>query len=392
MRIWRDIPSQIAIRDSLSRAAQRDGAVLKILATVARYHALQKDLADNILPRFFALQEIATAIDKRVGGSTKLALKTALHFAAKLDDQDLTTLESLAKRARAKADYLDILKQHYRTNKDELADAAEFWKRVTAKQATEGKQIGLRPSVNLEKADPLHRSFEGDLPVVTDWWSAIVEGRTTAPLWLHLETTTLCQDPDTAKSMDTVPYMDGKGDSTKANVFAIRHIARLVQAQMNGEPTTWEWKPFDTGWIKPGMSGKSQTSLGTKTRDKPQLTIDRGYSLAYVWTGKKELFAALHNPTAKAKQPTERFHHSSFNSGGMVLCAGMIAAKQGLVTFLSNDSGHYKPDGDHLAKLAKFLHKRNLFHPTALIIDVESDIDYQNPLTVPQFLARPLRL
>lgn len=386
MRIWRDIPTQGEIRDSLSRAAQKDAAIIKILAIVARYHVLQKDLHDNILPRWFVLQEVATAIDKRLGGSTKLAIKTALHVASKLDEGDTTRLERLARRARAKADYLEILKQHYRANKVEMADPAKFWALVTRKQDTDGKLVGLRPSVRLEQADPMNRSFEGTNLLVEEWWSAISEGRTTAPLWLHLEATAHCLDPVSAKTMGVVPYMDGKGDSAKATMFAIRQLARLEQAEMKGEPDAWEWKPFDTSWIVAGMSGKAKASMGNRSKVNPQGWEGPGRSLAYVWTPKKELMAGLHNPEATRTQKEKRFHHSSFLSGDMVLCAGMMAAQQGLVTFISNDSGHYHPDAAHLAKLVRFLNKRNLFHPTAIIIETASDQDYNRPLSVEQFL------
>jgi hypothetical protein len=380
MHIWRDIPSQDEIRDGLSRQAQRDGAIIRILAIVARYHVVQKDLADNILPRYFVLQEIATAIDKRIGSGTKLAVKTALHFAAHLSEPDTAKLRSLAKRARAKAEYLDLLKGHYRQNKDELVNAKGFWEMVHRPRDEVGKQIGLVTGVLLEKADPLHRDFEGPGPSeqAEGWWSAISEGRTTAPLWLHLETTSFSLDKSVAKSVDFVPYVKGKADAKTARVFSIVQSGRLRQAVMDGTPDRWEWSNFDTSWIVRGFSGKGHTSA----------EFGKGECLAYVWTGKKELFASLHNPEEKAQQPNSSFHHSSFTSGDMVLCAGMIAASEGFITFLSNDSGHYRPGTKHLAKMVRFVHKRGLFHRTAVIIDMQSPGQLDTPFTVTEFLAR----
>ena len=260
-----------------------------------------------------------------------------------------------------------------------MADFEQFWKHITRKQDVVGKQIGLRPSVLLEKADPIHRNFEGSSSKVNAWWQALNSGETSAPLWLYLETTDFCSDSSAGAVVATVHYMDSQGDTSKAIVRSIRHEQEkgiLQEAVMNGDPNTWEWTAFDTRWITQGMSIKAEMST------------DHGKerSLAYVWTGNKALFAALHNPKHDANQPNRRFHHSSFNSGGLVLCAGMIAARQGQVTYLSNHSGHYLPDEKHLAKLVRHLNKRNLLDRQAVISLAE---DPGQGFTVAQFLARP---
>ena len=51
-----------------------------------------------------------------------------------------------------------------------------------------------------------------------------------------------------------------------------------------------------------------------------------------------------------ANQPAKAgaFHHSSFLSGRPVLCAGEIELQQGMIRYIDNGSGHYKPTTQHL--------------------------------------------
>lgn len=42
------------------------------------------------------------------------------------------------------------------------------------------------------------------------------------------------------------------------------------------------------------------------------------------------------------------FNHSSFNAGKDIICAGMIKVDKGKITEIDNNSGHYKPTGEHL--------------------------------------------
>ena len=61
------------------------------------------------------------------------------------------------------------------------------------------------------------------------------------------------------------------------------------------------------------------------------------------------------------KHIKSKFHHSSFTSGDDVLCAGMIKIKSGKVEIVNNDSGHYKPDGIHLALAFHLLNNKGVF-------------------------------
>jgi hypothetical protein len=76
------------------------------------------------------------------------------------------------------------------------------------------------------------------------------------------------------------------------------------------------------------------------------------------------LYAASYgNPPESGTDPLEfiavdvknepRLNHSSVFKGRPVLCAGMVAGSKGKITFISNNSGHYKPSWRNLRTLLK---------------------------------------
>ncbi|MEO6811267.1 MAG: hypothetical protein ABI353_19325 [Isosphaeraceae bacterium] len=44
----------------------------------------------------------------------------------------------------------------------------------------------------------------------------------------------------------------------------------------------------------------------------------------------------------------KRFNHSTYNAGKDVICAGIIKVNQGVLTYIDNESGHYKPTRKNL--------------------------------------------
>lgn len=77
--------------------------------------------------------------------------------------------------------------------------------------------------------------------------------------------------------------------------------------------------------------------------------------------------------TQKYVQP--RFFHSSYLSGSRVLCAGDCVVERGLVTSISNASGHYQPSQESLAYVVEAL-RRNGMNTSALrVVAFESGDD-----------------
>lgn len=50
-----------------------------------------------------------------------------------------------------------------------------------------------------------------------------------------------------------------------------------------------------------------------------------------------------------------KYHHSSILAGGDVVAAGLLVAKEGRITAISNQSGHYKPNTDQFAAALKHI-------------------------------------
>lgn len=71
-----------------------------------------------------------------------------------------------------------------------------------------------------------------------------------------------------------------------------------------------------------------------------------GERLLYVMSRDKVLYVA---PADQVK------HHSYFTAGCEVVCSGMITVKNGELTMISNESGHYKPDFHALRQIAHIL-------------------------------------
>lgn len=81
-------------------------------------------------------------------------------------------------------------------------------------------------------------------------------------------------------------------------------------------------------------------------------------------------------------------HHSSLLAGGNVACAGEIEVVMGAVKWLSNKSGHYAPNPDHLLQILHILQKRNV--PMAFKLTVMSASGRKDYASVAEFMQQRL--
>ena len=79
------------------------------------------------------------------------------------------------------------------------------------------------------------------------------------------------------------------------------------------------------------------------------------------------------------------YHHSSLLGGSKVACAGEIEVVAGVVRWLSNKSGHYFPNPDHLIQVLHQLQKKGipLTFPLTVISATGAKTEFPN---VGQFL------
>lgn len=73
---------------------------------------------------------------------------------------------------------------------------------------------------------------------------------------------------------------------------------------------------------------------------------------------KGEIF--IHNHTGKSEGIEPKYVHSSFMGGAPVLFAGEIRIEHGIITGISNYSGHYCPDEHHMKYALEHLQKKGL--------------------------------
>lgn len=374
MRIWRDIPSRAALARSLGGDRQLFKTIKddpqargteRILEMVEQYHAIRKDEYGQLDTRRGLLHDLARQIEDTF--RSKKVEKKLEHKMANATDIN-TFLFALWRRVQAKETYLEILLDYYRHNTGEIANPQSLIQQLTAPRVVAaGQPLPLVQGTRLERIDPIHRSWElnmngpGGLPAGStipqihccQWFRKVLNEGYNQPLFVYLENTDTCLDRDTARDAHVVAYIDPADLAHR--VFALRVHATDGFVSMH-EPGTSDsrWKKFDTTWVT-----RQHTAKGGSTR-----------SLAYIWMGVGgEFFADLHNPLKERGWDT--FHHSSFRSGGDVMCAGMISAKDGKITHIDNDSGHYQPTSEHLLALVWHLYNKTTFAAGAKVRDVD---------------------
>jgi hypothetical protein len=253
-------------------------------------------------------------------------------------DPYLQTLDrnilSLQNRSYRKAEYLSMLKEYYSKNSQ---DPNELVRLLTAPQSKGADYTGLAPGVRMEALDPWHRPVEvqfnnGNLndddggdensasAAFTKWYKTIANHQTPFFLWLEDHPICTADSKEAVSGTATVNYLDPK-DAAALAAAGTRHKLAMVYAR-NGLLWMDEMRPNGFTRIATTAGYTCDSAKGV------------GDAAAFVWTG-REIIIAQHQESA--------FHHSSFNSGKFVKCAGMLKLNQGRVVYVSNNSGHYKP-------------------------------------------------
>lgn len=396
--IWLDVPNKkVFDSEILDRAPEllKQRGIQSIYIDLVQYHRLPKAQLVQFPQRIRALRNMA-------------------NLAAKADLPADTWVrnwisEWIVAQAQKKADYLEILLQYYRDNEAEVRDPRTLIDRLKApravvtmplKPAHQGSStwktakpgetlIGMHGGVQLERLDPLHRVYEfrmqGDAitnvsrqqEVELQYWANEVRaGRCHEPFFVHLEATDCCLVRTTNRDglagvleFPAVKYFSGVGP----NATGVWQVS-----VNNGAAFTFNGRGyggvFDTEWITPKDSpkGARDESHGRKT-------------MAYNWTRHGELLVGVHREY--------ELHHSTFQSGGLIRCAGMIGARQGKIYWIDNDSGHYRPPPMNLHRFILSLKRMGALAPDARVFNAAArDGSIQKQVTgmnVEQYLANP---
>jgi hypothetical protein len=395
--IWLDVPTKRAFE---SEILDRDKALIThpgiqaLYVQLIQYHQIQKAQLAQFPRRVVALRDLS----KRA---------TLVPLPAETWIRDWIK-EWIVEQAQKKANYLEILQQYFRDNDSEVRDPKDLLDQLKApravvsmplkpahqgsstwKQARPGETlIGMHGGVQLERKDPLHRVYEfrmqGDnitgvtrqQEVELQYWAAEVRaGRCKEPFFVHLESTECCLVRNTNRETHLgiqefpgVKYVSGGNSSAGIYQVGISNgLAFTIRSNGYGGY-------FDTDHIT--------------EKDSPKGTRDERHgrkTMAYNWTRHAELLVGLHKEY--------EVHHSTFQSGGLIRCAGMIGARAGKIYWIDNDSGHYRPPPANLHVFVKCLKAQGVLAPDARVFNAaarEGSIQKQvTGMNVEQYLANP---
>ncbi len=316
-----------------------------------QYHKIQKDELKNIDARVKALKELSELAQKYLSSfnvSNDAAEKRSVEKhqywnrytsgSPQEESVDRNVL-TLVRRSLRKAGYLNMLKGYYSKGGVgyQFLNPKSLLDYVKQPQEKTSEFVGLSPGVRMEQMDPLHRGdYEVDDDQSITCGAAFKEWATAGsdkPFFLWLENHAVCIEDDKGKlETNSVAYVraDNRqqaGARSKLAVLIIGNPIMAVDLTSGAMPT----KMCDTV-----ASGYAAERRKDPRGDK---TFGNGVA-AFVWTEPGEVFIANHM--------AQEFHHSSFVSGTRVRCGRMIVVENGVVTALSNNSGHYKPRKEHV--------------------------------------------
>ncbi len=396
--IWLDVPTKGAFDTEI---LDRDPELIKqkglqlIYIDLVQYHRIPKGELAHFARRAHALRQLS-----------KLA------SSVELPGEDWIRRwvgEWIVAQGQKKANYLEILQAYYQDNQAEVRDPKILLDKLKAarpvvsmplqpkhqgasnwKTAKPGETlIGMHGGVQLERMDPMHRVYEfrmmGDQITgvsreqevqLQAWASEVRSGRCKEPFFVFLENSECCIVRGTNRDVllgvqefPGVKYFNGAGPGATGVYQVAIYAGNAYKIDGHGYGSQ-----FDTESITPQQSPK-----GTRDERHGRKTM------AYNWTTHGDLLVGLHREF--------ELHHSSFQSGGLIRCAGMIGAKNGKVYWVDNDSGHYRPPPMNLHRFVLTLKSKGVLAPDARVFNAaakEGSIQKQvTGMHVDQYLANP---
>ena len=392
MRTWRDVVSVYGWRTGVLERAEKTEATMTATAKIRgvfqdrfsspkafldyigeklhQYHKIQKDEIKNIDSRIKALKELSELANKylstfNVSKEAAEARSVEKHkvwnrFTEGGPQQETVdrNVLSLARRSLRKAGYLRMLKEYYSKGGAgyQFRNPKALLDYVKHPQEKTGEFVGLSPGVRLEQLDPVHRGdyeVDDDLSITCGaafhQWAG---GGADKPFFLWLENHAVCIEDDKGKlETNSVAYVraDHREQADARSKLAVLIIGNPIMAVdlTSGEMPT---KMCDT--VAGGYAAERRKD------PRGDRTFGNGVA-AFVWTEPGEVFIANHM--------AQEFHHSSFVSGTRVRCGGMLVVENGVVTALSNNSGHYKPRKEHVRNFVWLLQGAGAISSTAAL-------------------------
>ena len=376
------LPAPSTVERYRNRFAILPEEIARITALLRDYHAVPKPMLSYFKRRIALLKGISQ-ISRQYCDKYGISRTEPTQY----DGQQTTTsmdayVWSIGVLASRKAGYLEALKRFYGSAEgrryQEPAALLEF---IRSGQHVIDGFAHLK--CRMERLDPFHRSWEfhiredgvvtgregsGAMEMAflewvglyhpneqykfdprkpTNWNTLTVEE--TEPFFVWLEDHSVCLGGSEFSEAEGVIY---SGYGPNKVIGAVERIEWLVPSSEG----TMMAMPMDNLLSKEGL-----TPFDTlRFNGKPG--VGEGQTAAYVWTRCGTLLAGDHQEN--------KLHHSSFVSGDSVRCAGMIKVEQGKVSYVSNNSGHYKPSNENLRQFCTWLRDRNVLTPDVMIMEM----------------------
>ena len=279
-------------------------------------------------------------------------------------------LFKLIRRARRKAAYIRKLKEHCDSKDKGFTSAKKLIEYLVKDRGRDDGLVALQPGVLLERMDPWHRAFEVGLARDKDGQAGFAGEKDSylsiaifrwvkepnpedVPFFVWLEKDYVCTgqhdkvsrfygEKVTINPKGGVTYLH-QGESVPLLVMFLNSCAYSTVLDANNHNTLMSTCPVTSK--VPG-------------------------AYAYVWTKDSMLLCAPHVGGT--------FHHSSFTSGKKVRCAGMITFKDGKVTRVDSNSGHYMPGTNNLKNFVRFIQDEGGFVAEAAVKDEKTKTLYNS--------------
>lgn len=364
---WRDVYSVVSWKKILEATAEscpKEGALAAgltdLLIALVDYHSVEKPVLKNIplrMEKLSKLADLASSLENTIvesGGVTsktvpkgrsepKVYQKSDIRGGSiiRQEKQVGPWVHSLARRAAKKVAYLEVVLDSEQSGP--FASIGKMNEHIVGRMRTAPPEglLRLTPGTKFEKMDFLHRDFEhhtgedGSLTnPATEMSRALIEWLSSGSVegfYVWLEGHPICTadrhfNGTSYKRVSSIQY----GTNEK-----VRQVYAVGKRLMT--------RPF----------GSTDTLIN--------LTTVRGTKAgeAFVWLVDGTLLVHAHQSGS--------FHHSSFNSGKKVRCAGTMEVEDGKLVGIDNNSGHYQPSDRHFLALLGELEKLGVMRGRTLV-------------------------
>ena len=354
----------------------------QIGALITQYDQIQKDDSSHFLPRAQMLNKIATLCTWYGQGLVKTHVPGAKQATGKvLNDQIDVWVHSLGSRALKKATYLETMADWHQTAKAKYKDRTQlsaFLRGLAGDNTSHGGQkLHATPYATIEKIDPYHRQTF---------------------VFLDPDETTANDDAVNPMGEAFVDYLAGSPASTRdSNIDATfyewleYHPFCIGTPGVHGDaryksPPRIKYDGHDLGLVylpanKPLEYTRIVTDAGARfvlnTSDFRASGKGPKDAAAFIWDGDGNLWLHEHG--------WDGFIHASAKQGKKIRCSGMLVVKNGLVTCVTNQSGHYAPNAQSIYNFVSWLNQRKVLAPTATIL-MEHDATFGGNRPYVQFM------